>query len=181
MNQATRSKKELTKSLFELMKRKDFTRITVTEIAQQALLDRRTFYRHYVQKEEIIEDYCDELCLAYIGRLKQVMPINFYLMAFIYFEFWYEHREFLALIISSHLYHFVIARYDTYLPHIREIFEGQTFEYENTTMEKYALSFSIGGFWHLLKVWQKNGMQETPEEMATIMMKAYVLVDKTKK
>lgn len=181
MNQATRSRKELTKALFELMKRKDFASITVTEIAQEALLDRRTFYRHYPQKEKIIEAYCDELWLAYIEQLKKVMPINFYKMAFIYFEFWQEHQEFLSLIISNQLYHFVIARYDTYLPHIREIFEGQTFQYENSTMEKYALSFSIGGFWHLLAVWQKNDMQETPEEMAKLMTKAYGLIGATKK
>lgn len=54
---AQQSKSWLTHSLLELMKEKSFSDITITEIAEKAQLDRRTFYRHFQSKKDILDRY----------------------------------------------------------------------------------------------------------------------------
>nr|WP_319487342.1 IS3 family transposase [uncultured Caproiciproducens sp.] len=51
---ALRSKEWLTKALLELMKNKPFQEISISEIAEKADLSRRTFYRSFSSKEEVI-------------------------------------------------------------------------------------------------------------------------------
>ena len=43
----------LTQALFELMNRKPFSEITVTELVNHAGVGRATYYRNYTSKEEI--------------------------------------------------------------------------------------------------------------------------------
>ncbi|MGU9560630.1 TetR/AcrR family transcriptional regulator, partial [Lactiplantibacillus pentosus] len=62
---AQQSKSWLTLSLLELMKEKSFSDITITEIAEKAQLDRRTFYRHFHSKKDILDRYFEQLCSEY--------------------------------------------------------------------------------------------------------------------
>ncbi len=58
-----RTKAALTRALFELLGEKGHEKITITELAQRADVDRKTFYLHYHSVEEILEDfYEDALC-----------------------------------------------------------------------------------------------------------------------
>lgn len=51
---ALRSKEWLANALLELMKNKPFREISISEIAEKADLSRRTFYRSFSSKEEVI-------------------------------------------------------------------------------------------------------------------------------
>ena len=55
-----RTKTALTKALFELLGEKEFSKISVTELAQRADVDRKTFYLHYHGVEEILEEFYEE-------------------------------------------------------------------------------------------------------------------------
>ena len=52
--QARRSREWLLEALISLMGEKDYGQITISELAKRADLDRRTFYRHYGSKDQII-------------------------------------------------------------------------------------------------------------------------------
>lgn len=54
-----RTKKALTEALFELLGEKDFSKITITELARRADVDRKTFYLHYQTVDEILEEFYD--------------------------------------------------------------------------------------------------------------------------
>ncbi len=64
-----RTKAALTKALFELLGEKEFSKITVTELAQRADVDRKTFYLHYRSVEEILEEFYEDA----IGRLQEAL------------------------------------------------------------------------------------------------------------
>ena len=63
--QREQSAKMIEDALFELMKEKDFARITISEIAKRADVGRRTFYRLYTGKEEVLHAWFDKLCREY--------------------------------------------------------------------------------------------------------------------
>jgi len=68
---AEQSKKWLTKALLQLMGEKEYNSITIKEIADRAQLARRTYYRNFNSKDEIISQYCDKICDQYMVKLKE--------------------------------------------------------------------------------------------------------------
>ena len=62
-----RTKAALTRALFELLGEKEFDKISITELAQRADVDRKTFYLHYRSVEEILEEFYEDT----IARLRE--------------------------------------------------------------------------------------------------------------
>ena len=50
-----RSRRWITKALLELMMDKPYQKISITEIAEEADVVRRTFYRNFESKEDVIK------------------------------------------------------------------------------------------------------------------------------
>ena len=51
---AEQSKKKISKALLTIMKQYDFKEITITQISQEAKLSRKTFYRLFSSKEDVL-------------------------------------------------------------------------------------------------------------------------------
>lgn len=56
-----RSRELLQHALFELVIEKGFTAVTVRDIARRAKVNRSTFYRHYLNKYDLLNRYLDQL------------------------------------------------------------------------------------------------------------------------
>jgi AcrR family transcriptional regulator len=56
-----RTRKLLQQALIELTIEKGFAAVTVQDIAERAMVNRATFYRHYVDKYDLLEQYTNEL------------------------------------------------------------------------------------------------------------------------
>ncbi len=56
-----RTRKLLQTALMELTIQKGFDSVTVTDICEQAMVNRATFYRHYVDKYDLLDQYMNEL------------------------------------------------------------------------------------------------------------------------
>lgn len=67
----TRTKAALTRALFELLGEKEFQKISVTELAQRADVDRKTFYLHYRSVEEILEEFYESAIQRFQEELKR--------------------------------------------------------------------------------------------------------------
>lgn len=55
-----RTKTNIRKAFYELMKEKKFNKITVQDIADRAFINRNTFYLHYLDKDDLLEKISDE-------------------------------------------------------------------------------------------------------------------------
>jgi AcrR family transcriptional regulator len=56
-----RTRKLLQQALIELTGEKGFANVTVHDIAERAMVNRSTFYRHYLDKYDLLGQYLDEL------------------------------------------------------------------------------------------------------------------------
>jgi AcrR family transcriptional regulator len=56
-----RTRELLVQALFELTVEKGFAAVTVSDIAERARVNRSTFYRHYLDKYDLLSKYLDEL------------------------------------------------------------------------------------------------------------------------
>ncbi len=56
-----------------LMEGKGNKKVTVTEIARKANIDRKTFYLHYDSVEDVMKEYCGQMVAQCMARLKNEM------------------------------------------------------------------------------------------------------------
>ncbi len=56
-----RTRKLLRAALFELTVEKGFSNVTVRDVCERAMVNRSTFYRHYLDKHDLLIQYLDEL------------------------------------------------------------------------------------------------------------------------
>jgi AcrR family transcriptional regulator len=56
-----RTRKLLTQALIELTIEKGFAALTVQDIADRAMVNRATFYRHYLDKHDLLDKYMQEV------------------------------------------------------------------------------------------------------------------------
>lgn len=66
-----KTKNALYNTLMELMKTKSFEEIKVSDICNEALINRSTFYAHYNDKYELLKDAIDNLKNSLIEELNQ--------------------------------------------------------------------------------------------------------------
>ncbi|MDO4333952.1 MAG: TetR/AcrR family transcriptional regulator [Eubacteriales bacterium] len=163
--QKEQSRKMIQDALFGLMEEKGFAQVTVSEIVEKADVARRTFYRLYHDKMDVIRFYFRELCRDYGRRYKPLQSYDIGKIAEEYFGFWYQHREFLLLLHKSGLddvLYYEISRASAEVVGKR-IGSGEA---KKAAGVEYFVRYTSGGFLNLLYCWIMDGMQETPENYA---------------
>ena len=59
-----RTKKKIKTALFKILETKDLSAVTITELAQKANINRRTFYTHYCNITDVLNDIEEDLIAA---------------------------------------------------------------------------------------------------------------------
>lgn len=71
-----KTKLSIKKALFKLMKEKDFDRITVQDIADESMINRNTFYLHYLDKYDLLEKITEQHLLQFERSLEARVDIT---------------------------------------------------------------------------------------------------------
>lgn len=165
-----RSKKWITSALIDLMKEKPFNKITIREIANKAELDRRTFYRNFSSKEDILSYRILQLSAEYSTALKQEQSLSLSIALRVFCETAYIHKDFILLLIENNLFALLLNVFDEVLPTIHHMVQDK---FSETTSEKnieYAFSYNAGGFWNVLHKWFKDDTELSPSQIAEIVV-----------
>ena len=104
------------------MSEKDFSAITVKELSKRADLDRKTFYRNFRSKEEVLYLILEEMCQRYIQILKELPKLCAYECTKAYFSLCVEYADFFMLLKHHNLLPLVLMKFDEYLPALNNIF-----------------------------------------------------------
>ena len=166
---AMQSRKWLTDALLLLMEKRPFKNISITDIAEKADLSRRTFYRIFETKEDILIYYADELYGEFLQLLNRETDRRFTVTVRLYFEFWYRHKHFLGLLKQSEMLPFMMNQYTRLFPKVFQMLKGNHPLAHNEEALSYAMAFSAGGLLSILLKWAEDGMDKTPEEIMKIM------------
>ena len=65
-----KTKKILFETLLKLMKQKNFDKIKISDICEEALINRSTFYAHYQDKYELLDDLVEDLKVSLLKDLE---------------------------------------------------------------------------------------------------------------
>lgn len=158
-------------ALFDLMKENCYAKITVSEITKRADISRRTFYRIYREKDDVLRGFLDRLCREYCRQVPVVEYYDIRQISRDFFGFWYQYREVLLRMHKSgvdELLYYEISRASA------KVVRGRIDRNECKNVDGlwYFAQYSAGGFILLLCQWIQAGMNETPEEYAENISRA---------
>lgn len=150
---------DITDAMFELLKNKELSQITVTELIKKAGVCRASFYRNFYLTEDVIRQYGTamyeeinrKIPLTRTGIYEHILAVNTYL---------YSRRERLGLIECRGLYHLLEE----------SILQQCRFQLQRLDIwdNRYQAEFYAGAVTHLLRVWARNDFAESPEEISRI-------------
>lgn len=113
--QSQRSKQWMIEALYELMKTKPYSAITIKEIADKAGVSRLTFYRNFQSKENILEVNFQNMFRTFLSEIdnKQIYDMKGVLISI--FEQFYKNKKHLEILINNHLESILYKPFTGYL------------------------------------------------------------------
>lgn len=158
---ALRSQKELTDALITLMKDHPYEEISVKQILLEARLAKKTFYRNFESKDDVLlslirSQLRDYFSVVDSGDGDPLTTI---------FDFAVKNKEMLLLLDRNDMLHIVLKCMNEYTgshkaghasetnPFVR-LFKGLDSE--------YLIALNIGAIWNVISLWVHNGMKDKP-------------------
>jgi AcrR family transcriptional regulator len=190
-----RTKKMIKLALSELIEEKGFNNVTITDIATRADINRGTFYLHYSDKYDLLEQLENEVILELeeysknisftdildidnmdnidnIDIVNKLMPFTIKL-----FEYLKENSAFMKALLGQNgdpQFHSKVRK----LIKI-SLFEKDSlkaFDKKETLVPKdYFVSYVLSAQMGVIQQWLDSGMEKSPEEMALILAKLFFL------
>lgn len=175
--QKEQSKEWIADAFFSLLKKKNYDSITVSEIVKIADLSRRTFYRAFDCKQDIITYRFERIFPDYISALNELPVKNREHLSIAIVEFVNKHLEFFQCLKGNHLDYLIIDFFDNHLANGRDGIWGSPFS-ENEEIERvFMMTISVEHY-NIIRLWLELCDKKAPEEMAKLISDALVLFNR---
>ncbi len=166
-----RTKRSIKTALFDLMKTKDYSTITISELTSAANVNRRTFYTHYKNLNDIFDEIENDLVTALMKLIAEMdrsdyqkgiyqLFLDFHNLISVDFDYYFS-------LIRIDMRGILISRLKTALEQAYQNHECS----ENTasTDGKLAFAFIAGGFLNAYIEWYTSGSTIPIENVARLI------------
>ncbi|GEP20207.1 TetR/AcrR family transcriptional regulator [Pediococcus argentinicus] len=150
-HRAQRTRKNIINSFIKLLGQKEFNKISITEITNMADVNRRTFYLHYVDIFELLDELENDLTDEFNNLVVQEVPQSLFDFHELFLSFIYGNQN-LALALLS-------IQESKFLSKIMKIATDLNFaysEYDTEIERKYCWNYVENGMRGMLQDWLKN-------------------------
>lgn len=174
------TKTVLRESLLELMQELPINKITVTEICRKADINRNTFYMHYSSQFDLLSSIEDSFLEEITSKVECSLNNGiFESSVFEICEYVAENADLCTILISDHGSKDYVKRI-IYTFHDKSIDKWKK-EASHIDLETFEAmySFITSGSSAIIQEWVKNGMQESPSDIAQFIERAVFAVEKT--
>lgn len=155
-------------SLIDLLAEKNVSKITVTELSEKAMINRKTFYRHYNTVQDVVDDINYDMINDVISHAKKsdrdgnnlVNQLNFIGLSIV------ENKEQINKILKNSPEVFGSGRSVELLKRFIEVSIRPVLNFKNETKLKYLVEFVVSGFISVYVRWFNDGCAESYEKLA---------------
>lgn len=172
-----KSKKKLTEALFTVMKQYTYKEITITQIAQEAGLSRKTFYRLYTSKEDILNEYIETVFGVLSDELQKQGIHHYWEVVQLYFDFWEKQKDLLFLFQKNNLLHRLFEYSYQRSMEVFEFVRSKDVAASFALPLPYMLAYSVGGMHSMLLKWVENGMDVSSLELVSKLKTGFMSDD----
>lgn len=146
---ALRSMQWLRDALLRLLESKKYSQITIKEICEQADLSRQTFYQMFDSKEEVMQYHFSTLFREFAEECDSFQNITISQLSHCFFQFFYKHKAFIAVLVSNNLTFLLEQQFEVYLKKI-DLFRSIN---EHETYPDYTTAYMAGALTQILIHW----------------------------
>ena len=163
----SRVKKEIINSFFNLLAKKQFSEITVTDIVKNAGVARASYYRNFSTKEAIIEEYMNSFYDLIMKDIdydddENIFNKNNVLDGFERaLSYCMVNKSYILSIYNNGFGSMIQDIFNNYI----EYFAGNM---PQNSIEQYKLYFISGAMFNVLIQWLKKGTVESPNEISKV-------------
>lgn len=162
-----KTQKALLQALTILLRKKPLSKISISELCEEADINRNTFYYHYNYPEDILKEFQQDIIEEISLKLVRDDGSSYNLIDIL--KYIKTQKEFITILLSPNC--------DLNL--LDDIFASATIQTLAITSDNssskiyqdYVTAYSIHGCNAIIKIWLQNGMKETPEELAEFIIK----------
>lgn len=155
---AEQSKKKIANALLVVLQQYDYKEITITQLTQEAKLSRKTFYRLFTYKEDVLSYLFENLYIECFEQIKSQHTQCYWDIVQCYFDFWEERKTLLLLFKQSNLLPVLFDGAYKYSFSIFEHIRSKDVAEQLSDQLPYLLAYSIGGMHSMLLKWVENDM-----------------------
>lgn len=155
---AEQSKQKIANALLVVLKQYDYKEITITQLAGEANLSRKTFYRLFTDKDDVLYYLFNNLYIECFEQIKSQHTQHYWDIVQCYFDFWEERKSLLLLFKQSHILSVLFDGAYKYSFGIFEYIRSKNVAEHLSLQLPYLLAYSVGGMHSMLLKWVENDM-----------------------
>ncbi len=155
---AEQSKKKIADALLVVLQQYDYREVTITQLAQEAKLSRKTFYRLFADKEDVLSYIFENLYIECSEHIKSQCTQYYWDIVQCYFDFWEERKSLLLIFKQSKLLPVLFDGAYKYSFRIFEYIRSKEVVEQFSVQLPYLLAYSVGGMHSMLLKWVENDM-----------------------
>lgn len=158
------TKQWIFESFIDLVQEHEYNKISISMIMENAQLSRRTFYRFFKSKDDLLQKYFLKLFDGYKEYVSQKSINSFSELIFYFFSFWNQYRSILAAFQKQNLLILAVNIYDSKI--IQE-YSSVALPWHKYNLSKEQIEtitrFFVGGLWNVFISWDFNNKQSIKE------------------
>lgn len=165
------NRENITKSFFNLLIQKSYQQITIVDITNEAGISRRTFYRIFKDKDDLLDKYLSSLMQEWIVFAKSKRPKSQKEIAKYLFLFWQRFIPELTILVNSNLGPMILNKYNSDIPKYFTDFHRQLMlnsQYSEGEM-LYLARFDIGAIWNVFVYWLNSPKRIPIEDLTQLV------------
>lgn len=168
-----KTKRSTRKALLSLLKVKKYDAISVKDICEAANISRGTFYLHYKDKFDLVQQYQYEITKKGSEKVHDLLSHERHLLYYNMLQFWNNEAELLLLLISKNGSPDIQNELKRTLQYNAEKNVVPYIKKSDFTEKErhYFVIFVSNAIFGIIQEWVNNGQQETPEELSDIIKK----------
>ncbi len=147
----------ITDALIELMEKKPFHDISISELCGLAGVGRASFYRNFETKEAVLQKHLEEIWHDWAKDYESKNEKSYFVESLL--KCFYKYKDFNLLLYRHNLSGLIyeVVRW------------GTKIDESETNVESYMKSAIAGTVFGLVDEWMRRGMQETPDQILDIV------------
>ena len=163
---AIRSKNEITNTLLHLMKSLPYNEITVKQILIESHVARKTFYRNFTSKDDVLNAHIDSILHQYVQSLRQMSGFQLSNVLDIILGFCKQNQDLIFLLRDNNFLHLILNKLNLFIPMIHNQVVSSDYPlFQPYTPEQveYIIAFNVGSAWNIILKWIERDMSDTSE------------------
>jgi AcrR family transcriptional regulator len=158
-----------------LIENNSYNEITIQEIASECNISRRTIYRHFRTKDEILS-YSFRSCVLKLADYISLQDTkDLRKLCLTYFRFWEENMDRLLMMNDAGVLFSFGSEFDSLVSIIagRMISRSSSVPLtpSDISMFRYKFAFETAGFWQVTELWSREKPRRSAAEMAEFMVR----------